>query len=252
MFIQQMNFTLNYLDNFLNLNLFLFNQLFGPVVKEIYQLEEVLLFYDPNIPVLEAANTYAKAAVGFYSMLELANDKCYLVSHQKEENKFYYFQFNLIEDYLGLINSQMNMQLNIDFIPLYSENNTIISPAIWMFFLLKNSEYKINEKIIKELYHTIHKGISGIDACIYNKKILENNIVKEILETNITHFLLTSSKIYQGLIGLNVPYYFMKYSFPNLNTLKIYSSDYLYTDQIDFYAFVSFKEPQDFAEYVKR
>ena len=25
-----------------------------------------------------------------------------------------------------------------------------------------------------------------------------------------------------------------------------------YTDQIDFYAFVSFKEPQDFAEYVKR
>ena len=65
-------------------------------------------------------------------------------------------------------------------------------------------------------------------------------------------FLLVSNKIYQGLIELNEPYFFMKYSFPNLNILKEFTSDYLLLDQVDFYLFASFKEPIEYANYIKK
>ena len=236
--LKQLNFVLDYLLNFLDSNLFLFNELFGQAISEIYQLEEVAYFYDPNIIQFDAANAYMKAALGFYPMIELENNKCYLAIHKKEENKFYYYQFNLIEDYLGLINNLISNQLNMDFIPLYSLNHTILSPALCSMFLLKQS-------------YEMLRGISGIESCLYDKKILEKEKIKEMLLRNIDHFLSTSNLIYQGLIELNEPYFFMKYSFPNLNTLKIYKSDYLYTDQLVFYLFSSFKEPFEFSEYIK-
>ena len=40
--------------------------------------------------------------------------------------------------------------LNIDFIPLYSYNHTIISPAICSKFLLKQSNKMFDEKILNE------------------------------------------------------------------------------------------------------
>ena len=248
---KQLNFVLDYLLNFLDSNLFLFNELFGQAVSEIYQLEEVAYFYDPNITQFDAANAYMKAALGFYPMLELENDKCYLATHKKEENKFYYFQFNLIEDYLGLVNNLISNQINMDFIPLYSFNHTILSPALCSMFLLRQSHEMTKEKNLNESYNSIERGISGIEACFFDKKIFENEKIKEMFGTNIVHFLSTSNIIYQGLIELNEPYYFMKYSFPNLNTLKIYKSSHLYTDQIDFYLFSSFKEPFEFSEYIK-
>ena len=42
----------------------------------------------------------------------------------------------------------------------------------------------------------------------------------------------------------------MKYSFPNLNTLKTFQSDYLLLDQINFILFASFKEPMQYSEYI--
>ena len=93
---------------------------------------------------------------------------------------------------------------------------------------------------MNETFNKMHKGESGIDECFYDKKILDSKI-KEIFKTNITHFLTIPNKIHQGLINLNEPYYFMKYSFPNLNPLKEFLSDYLYIDQIDFYLFAPFK-----------
>ena len=44
----------------------------------------------------------------------------------------------------------------------------------------------------------------------------------------------------------------MKYSFPNLNILKEFVSDYLLLDQVDFYLFASFKEPIEYANYIKK
>ena len=118
----------------------------------------------------------------------------------------------------------------MDFIPLYSFNHTILSPALCSMFLLRQSHEMTKEKKLNESYNSIERGISGIDSCFFDKKIFESEKIKEMFGTNIVHFLSTSNIIYQGLIELNEPYYFMKYSFPNLNTLKIYKSSHLYTD----------------------
>ena len=42
----------------------------------------------------------------------------------------------------------------------------------------------------------------------------------------------------------------MKYSFPNFNLLKNFKSDHLIMDPLNFYLFSSFKEPEEFADYI--
>ena len=50
--------------------------------------------------------------------------------------------------------------------------------------------------------------------------------------------------INQGLIDeKEYPLYYVKYSYPSYNVLKDFRSDYFLLDQIDFYFFISFKEP---------
>ena len=44
----------------------------------------------------------------------------------------------------------------------------------------------------------------------------------------------------------------MLYSFPNLNTLKEFEFGYLLLDQIDIYLFDSFKEPDEYSNYIKK
>ena len=139
-----------------------------------------------------------------------------------QSGKYYYFQFNLIENYLDIIGKYLSDDENLDFIPLYSFNHTIMSPGLCTNFLMKQSKQIFDEITLNETYSKIRKGVDGIDACFYDKTILRNNKIKEMLETNITHFLIAGNKFYQGIIELDQPYFFLKAAFPNLNTLKEY------------------------------
>ena len=82
------------------------------------------------------------------------------------------------------------------FIPLYPTNHTIMSPELCTKFLMRQTNDMINLDNLKEYFNKIKKGVDGIEACFYDKKILENKIIKEMLETNITHFLIAKNKIY--------------------------------------------------------
>ena len=236
--------------SYLNLDLFLFGQLFQKIIKEMNELEEINYFNE--YPVNIASILYNKAILGYHSTIELGNDKCYFITHTKEDDKYHYFEFNLINNVLEEINKIISNEVNMDFIPLYSFNHTIISPELCTNFLMKQTYDIYNEKALNDSYYNINKGKSGIGQCFYNKKIMELNKIKEMFETNITHFLEVNNIIYQGLIELNEPYFFMKYSFPNLNTLIEFVSDYLILDQIDIYLFASFKEPIEYSNYIKK
>ena len=235
-------------DTYYSVNLFLFKELFTKIISEMAQVEE-RDYLDPNNP--ETILDYNRAMSGYYSSIDLANDKSFFLTFGKEEKSYYYFEFNLIKNYLEVIGDILSSELNMDFIPLYSFNHTIISPGLCAKFLMKQSKDMFNEKALNESYNNIHKGSSKIYDCIYDKNNLKIDKVMEMLETNITHFLGKSNKIYQGLIELDEPYYFMKYSFPNVNPLKEFLSDYLLIDHLDFYLFAPFKEPIEYSEYIK-
>ena len=246
---EQMAYAMSNILSSLNLNLFLFHELFSKVVTEMNEMEERGIFniYPSNV----AFPIYTRAALGHYSTIELSNDKCFLLTYVNDSKKYYYFQFNLIQNYLDIIGKYLSDDENMHFIPLFPVNHTIMSPGLCTNFLMKQSKNMFNEKTMNETYNNIRKGVDGIEACFYDKSVLEDSKIKEMLETNITHFLVVGNKIYQGLIELDQPYFFLKGSFPNLNTLKEYQSDYLLIDQVDFYLFAPFKEPIKFAEYIK-
>ena len=149
----------------------------------------------------------------------------FLINSEKEtENiftsgKYCYFELSTITDYLDMINNMLSKELNMDFIALYTSNNTIISPGLCTNFMIKQSNDLFNEEKLNKEYNKIIRGSSGLDACFYDKIILENQKIKEMFSADISHFLNSSSIIYQGLINLNEPYFFMKYSIPHLNTL---------------------------------
>ena len=243
-------YSMNNILSYLNLDLFLFEKLFSKIINEMNEIEEINYF--KKYPRDIARALYVKAVMGYYSTIELGNDKCYLFTYKEEDDKYYYYEFNLINNILEEIHNILSNELNMDFIPFYAFNHTIMSPELCMKFLMRQSYDIYNEKTLNDFYNNIHKGKSGIDKCFYDKKILDQSKIREMFETNITHFLTVSNIIYQGLIELNEPYFFMRYSLPNLNTLKEFVSDYFLLDQIDIYLFASFKEPIEYSNYIKK
>ena len=190
----------------------------------------------------------AKEISGYLSYLDYSNDKFSLISYGK--NLFYYCELKIIEDYLYYLNNKVIKQLDMVFIPLFFGNNTIISPKLSHIFQLKQKDFQIDENITK-FFNKIKKGVSYIDDnFIFNDTIYSQDIIKDIFDLNFTSFLEGVNIIYQGLLELthdNI-YYYMKYSYPNYNTLKDFQTDFLILDQIDYYLFASYKKPIKFAQ----
>jgi len=77
-----------------------------------------------------------------------------------------YIESNIIDNYLYFMNNKLYSFIDLYFIPLYSENNTIISPDLSILFLLKQVEFQITQEKLDELFEKIVKGKSKIQDCI--------------------------------------------------------------------------------------
>ena len=224
-----------------------FEHLFRKVVEEIDTIQN-LKTINPND--LKAVYDFAKATSGYYSSIDYSNEKFTLLSYV--DNAYFYCETNIINDFLYNIHNKLSNYLDISFIPLYSENNTVLSPDLCILFLLKQSKYKLSKEEISSLYKEIIKGKSTIEDCFLNKNTFKEQIkVKEVFDVNFKSFLDIDNVVNQGLInGTEYPLYYVKYAYPNYNVLKDFQSDYFLLDQIDYYFFISFKEPVDFANNI--
>ena len=178
--------------------------------------------------------------------MDYGNSQFNLIDEYDELFVFFYIESSLIDNYLYFINNKLSSFIELFFIPLYSENNTIISPDLSILFLLKQVEFQITQKEIDELNEKIIKGESKIQDCIKDFEFLKNKLeINDIFNLNQAYFVFVSnSSINQGILNLaNSNYYFMTYSYPNLNSLIEFKPEYFYKNQINYYAFYSFKEP---------
>jgi len=149
------------------------------------------------------------------------------------------------------MNNKLSSFIDLYFIPLYSENNTIISLDLSILFSLKQVGFQITQKEVDKLYEKIIKGKSKIQDCIKDFELLENKLeINHIFSLNHSFFILVSnSSINQGILKFDNSnyYYFMKYSYPNFNTLIEFKPEFFYKNQINFYAFSSLKVLQKYS-----
>ena len=144
------------------------------------------------------------------------------------------------------MNNKISSYIDIYFIPLYFGNNTIISPDLCILFLLKQVGFKITPKEIDELYDKITKGESMILDCINNNEFFKKQLeIVDIFNLNHSFYIFFSNNsISQGIVNLeNSNYYFMKFTYPNFNSLNEFQPEFFYKGQINFYLFSSFREP---------
>ena len=182
----------------------------------------------------------------FFPQIDYGNSQFNLIDEHDDLIAFFYIESSLIDNYLFFMNNKLSSFIDLYFIPLYSENNTILSPDLSILFLLKQVEFLITQKEINELYEKIIKGESKIQDCIKDFEFLKNKLeLNDIFNLNQSNFIfISNSLINQGILNLaNSYYYFMKYSYPNFNTLIEFKPEYFYKNQINYYAFYSFKEP---------
>lgn len=232
---------------FLSKLLFQFDDMFEKVVIELSTIEEAsIIDINNNSSFLE----YAKSITGYYTSVKFPENKFSFINYNN--NKFYYIESTMIENYLYSLHNKMAFYLDISFIPLNYENNTIISPELCILFLLKQINYDLDTDKINELYNNIKRGVSNITDCFFNKNIFKNqNEIEDVFILNCSHFLTVNNSIEQGIIDTGEQkYYYAKYTYPNYNVLKEFKSDYLFLDQINFYLFASFKDPEEYSNFV--
>ena len=224
--------------------LFLFNQMFGKLINEVQETE---LFKKLEIGNTETYLQFARETSGYYSTIDYSNDQFSLISYL--DGEFYYCESTIIDNYLYFIHSILYEFLDISFIPLFSENNTVLSPELCILFLIKQSKYDIDKKKIDELYKQIIKGKSTIKDCFIDINIFkEQEEINDVFDLNFSSFLKVENRVNQGGINFGkYPLYFVKYTYPNYNVLKEFRSDYLLLDQIDFYFFISFRKPIEYS-----
>ena len=244
------------LEDYVNDEYFLYNNLYQKAEQEVftygltYRLDETLTPEERK----EIIRDFAKEIVGYHSSVQFTNDKSRVLSYDYYGDQIYYYiEMYMEAEFLLLVHQALSIDLNIHFVPLFSHNNTILLPDICVFFMMRQTHDIFKDEKLYELYDKIIRGNSTIKECFYDKDYYEKQkIITEIFDEVGSPFLDITNKINQGIYKLpnGEPLYFMKYSFPNFNLLKNFKSDHLIMDPLNFYLFSSFKEPEEFADYI--
>ena len=205
----------------------------------------------------EAIKNYSKVFSAFISGIDYGSDRISILSTTKEVIENYFvIEMNSIKDLLFFLNNNFAYSFDIDFIPLDFNNNKVISKELCSLFKIKQKYLSKNAFNYQEIFDDIKKNESDIYNCFIDTELIdEQEEIKYVLEQNFDRFMEYSNLIYQGIFHLisnadDFPFYFMKYSFPNYNSLREFQSEYLFFNQINFYSFASFKIAQKYVDHV--
>ena len=244
-FVDTTKTALKYIGNKLGI----FQQIFPKFFQEL-SVRSNKIFYDD-----EVIDYFSRRFVGYLSNIEYGADTFSLVS--SNESEFYYYtEMKTIPNLLFFLNQDFSYSLNIDFIPFYYPNMTLLNHDLCALFKSKQSFLKGSEFNFNDVYSGIHPRESGIENCfIDNELINSQEEIKDVFDIYFDNFTENMNLIYQGIFELipdhsEFPFYFMKYSYPNYNTLKEFQSEYILSTQVNFYAFASFQKAQKYVDHI--
>ena len=227
-------------------------EIFSYTYDKLYK--EATSYYPDFFTNVENANKYTEILSAYYSLIDYFTNTIDILNTDNT-NDYFYTRMLTIPNILYFLNSKLTYSLDIDFIPIHFENSTILSKELCSIFKIKQKFLKGNDFNYEEVYNDINTG-SNIDICFLDKDILkEQEEIKEVFDSDFGVFMDIHNFLYQGVFNLikdnnDCPFYFMKYSFPNYNSLKEFQSEYLISNQINYYAFTSFKVVQKYVDHV--
>ena len=190
----------------------------------------------------------------YLSKINYENNTYSIINHGSDLN-FFYCEINIIENFLFFLMSKITNILGMFFIPISFDSNKILSLELCNIFMQVQSSFQIGNNKLNELINELKNGNLTFENCFIYKDLINSQLdIKDIINLNLTTFLNINSLIYQGLLYLNndedtIPFYFMKYPYPNYNILKEFRAEFLILDQINFYLFIPFKDPIKFSNY---
>jgi len=228
-----------------------FTQMFEIFFKEI-------MSYSPDIfESKESIKNHSQLFLSYLSEIEYGYDFISFKTTIKERpGNTFIAEMNTIKDLLFFLNNNLVFLFDTDFIPFDSSSNKVISQELCSLFKAKQKYLSGSEFNYKEIFNGIEKWKSNIYNCFIDQELIDmQEEIKDVFTQNFDLFMEDSNLIYEGILNIipntdDFPFYFMKYSLPNYNSLREFQSEYLFYNQIDFYSFSSFKIAQKYVDHV--
>ena len=224
---------------------------FSTMYEKLYR--EVKGYY-PDFFQNTNSEKSAEILSAYFSEIDYGQNTIDIISTDSTNN-YFYTRMNTIPNILYFLNSKLTYSLDIDFIPLHWENYTLLSKELCSIFKIKQKFLKGNDFDFEQVYNETNTD-SNIDICFLDKDVIqEQKEIKDVFDSELGRFLDKENFLYQGVFNLikdnnDFPFYFIKYSFPNYNSLKEFQSEYLISNQINYFAFASFKDAQKYVDHV--
>ena len=194
-----------------------------------------------------------------FHFIDYSTEKTFQTDHGDKSNVTILQQNNIINDYINFLFFVIQNNLDLNVIPVLSENNTIISVNLCFAFLYKQMIFLnltsknniFNEEKLDEIYNKLKKLESNIGDCILDKKynvetgtnaynILNIKFNKFYSLKNVREYSLF--KISESTLGEDL--FCTKYTFPDFTSILNFKPSFFNMEQLNLYCFKSFYEPK--------
>ena len=243
---------LNFIDIFFENKFYLFSN----YINDTYLKE----YFNGNI------REYLNNISYNFQFIDYSSGNTFITDNGNPKAAYFLGQNTIITDYISFLFSKIQNSFDINVIPIFHENNTIMSVNLCYAFLYKQimimnltSDKDIFDKEkLNAIYNSLKEGKSNISDCILNEKYkydISQNI-KKILNIKFSKFYSMKNtreysliKLSESFIGKD--YYCTKYTFPDFPSILNFKPTFFTLDQLDLYCFKSFYESQYYYDNMK-
>ena len=187
-----------------------------------------------------------------FHFIDYSTEKTFISDNGNIDKVTFLEENSIINDYLNTIFMSARTVTNFDIIPIFPENNTIMSINLCYSFLYKQmifinltiDENVFSQEKLNEIYNKLKKGVSNIGDCILDKKYNfdTGQNAYDILNIKFHKFYsikntreTTLFKLSDTLFGDQI--FCTKFTFPDYPSMLIFQPNFLTLDQLNLYGF---------------